>query len=315
MAAAHYWRWLFLGELCCAAALVALPEVREALSFTTQALLTALITLCVLPFLLVGASFIAARLTPTPRRAGSPGVELLRAWVTETIAFQRATLAMSIAPWLRSSGYGEEPSETNSPRPVLLIHGVNCNRGVWGPMAKALRRHGFGPVRAVDLEPLRADIEIHAARVANEVRQLRKDSNGVPVAIVAHSMGGLVARAALRSAGPEDISQIVTLASPHHGTSLACLLSGAPREQMRPDSPWLADLNSAQEGRFAVPVASIYSLDDNLVAPPTSAQLAGARLYELRGIGHLSHLSARDSIECTLAALSRSRIGKHACPT
>jgi pimeloyl-ACP methyl ester carboxylesterase len=312
MAAARYWRWLFLGELCCAAAIVALPEVTDALSLTTKALLIAFITLCVFPFLLVGASFIAVRFTLTRPRVRSTGVELLRAWVTETLAFQRAMLAMSIQPWRRSNA---SPRDSSEPHPVLLIHGVNCNRGVWGPMAKVLTRRGFGPVRAVDLEPLLADIETHAAYVTSELRQLRKDCGGAPVAIVAHSMGGLVARAVLRAAGPDDIRQIITLASPHHGTSLACLLGGGPREQMRLDSTWLAALNSAQEGRFPVPVTSIYSIDDNLIAPPTSARLAGASLCELRGVGHLGHLSARESIECTLVALSRSHVREQTCPT
>ena len=84
---------------------------------------------------------------------------------------------------------------------------------------------------------------------------------------------------------------------------------------MRPDSTWLATLNSEQEGRFPVPISSICSLDDNLVAPAASARLAGADLFELRGIGHLSLLTARESIECALAALSQSRIGQQPCPT
>ena len=310
MAAARYWSGLFLGELCCAAALMALQEVREAMSFATGALATVLITLCVFPFILVGASFVAARFTLTPQRVGSTGVELLRAWIMETVAFQRAMLAMSIEPWRRPAHrVGNDPGQMNPPRPVLLIHGVVCNRAVWGVLGNALRNQGFGPVRAIDLEPLMGDIEVHAASVVKELRQLRQDCKGARVAIVAHSMGGLVARAALRRGGADDISQIVTLASPHHGTTLACFLHGPPREQMRPDSRWLATLNLEQEGHFPVPVASIYSIDDNLVAPPTSAKLEGASLFELRGIGHLSHLSARESIECTLAALLRSRGG------
>jgi triacylglycerol esterase/lipase EstA (alpha/beta hydrolase family) len=180
---------------------------------------------------------------------------------------------------------------------------------------KALRTQGLGPVRALNLEPLTADLDLQAAHVANELRRLRRECKGARVAIVAHSMGGLVARATLRLVGPDDISQIITLASPHYGSPLARLLPGLANQQMRPDSAWLATLNAAQEGRLPVPITCIYSAHDNLVVPACSAALAGARLLELRALGHLSLLSARRSINSVLAALTGSRIGSEPCPT
>jgi len=96
---------------------------------------------------------------------------------------------------------------------------------------------------------------------------------------------------------------VVTIAAPHHGTLIAQLFRSTPAQQMSTQSPWLRSLNQVQEGHLPVPMTSIYSLHDNLIAPPGSARLEGAQPHELRGLGHLSLLRARESIDCTLAAL------------
>ena len=123
--------------------------------------------------------------------------------------------------------------------------------------------------------------------------------------IVAHSMGGLVARALLRELGPSAIRRIVTIASPHHGTAVVRGLPWPNTRQMSPVSPWLRALNAAQEGRFAVPVTSIYTAEDNMVVPVESARLQGAESTELRGIGHLGMVRSRRALDSVIAALSR----------
>jgi pimeloyl-ACP methyl ester carboxylesterase len=311
--AALYWRLLLLFELGCATAVAALVHGTGSALLLRLALVSLPVFLLI-PSALVGVSFIVARLATKPSRGGA--MEQLRAWLIESVALTRAMLTMSLEPW-RHSDYNSPPcvADAQVAGPVLLIHGVICNRAVWGPLAGALRTHGFGPIRAVNLEPLLADIDAHAAYVANEVRQLRRMCGGARVTIIAHSMGGLVARAALRLLGPGDISQIITLGTPHHGSLLARLLPGLPHRQMQPDSKWLATLNADQESRLPVPVTCIYSTHDNLVIPAASGALAGASRIELRGLGHLSLLSTLRGIDCTLAALTSSQAGREPCLT
>ncbi|MBS0578531.1 MAG: alpha/beta fold hydrolase [Proteobacteria bacterium] len=184
-----------------------------------------------------------------------------------------------------------------------MIHGIVCNGAVWNPLRKRLSRVGFAPIRAINLEPMLGDLDSHAMTVASELRAMQQHALGARVTIVAHSMGGLVARAALRLVGTEVVDRIVTVASPHHGTLLARYLGATPLKQLRPDCAWLRALNGEQEGRFAVPLTSIYSLEDALVAPPRSAALRGAELRELRGVGHLGILRARRGLECIMQAL------------
>jgi len=301
--AARFWRFLLGCELLFAAAVTALLAAIFSLT-PVEVLLSALVACLSAPCVLVASTFALGRIAA---RASSPepsnAYDVCRALIAESVAFGAATLSVIAEPYRPMEQVGL-PAGSAPAKPVLLIHGIVCNRGVWRPLLERLRAAGFAPVRAVNLEPLFADIDSHAASVVREVRELHRESNGAPVAIVAHSMGGLVARAALRSISPEVISHIVTIASPHHGTVIARFLRSLPARQMRPQSKWLQQLNASQEGHLPVPMTSIYSLQDNLIAPPRSAILQGSRLHELRGLGHLSLLRARQSIDCALAALS-----------
>jgi pimeloyl-ACP methyl ester carboxylesterase len=184
-----------------------------------------------------------------------------------------------------------------------MIHGILCNRGVWRHWFEPLRAAGFAPVRAIDLEPVFADIEHCAAAVAAELRALQRQCGGERVSIIAHSMGGLVARAALRVVGPGVIRRIVTIASPHHGTLWARLLPCPPMRQMRADSSWLATLNASQESHCVVPLTCIFSEQDEFILPPGSAAMAQASLHALRGAGHFGVLASRRCLDLSLSAL------------
>lgn len=301
--AARFWRFLLGGQLLYAAVITALLGAVLPLS-TGELALTALLVTLSAPCVLVASSYLAGRAAARHDGSGdrTPLRGLAAALLREILALCAATFGMIAEPYRRAPR--EDAGRATAACPVLLIHGILCNRAVWRPLLTRLAARGFAPVRAVNLEPLFVDIEAHTASVVRELRELQRASNGVPVAIVAHSMGGLVARAAVRAGGPGLVSRIVTIACPHHGTALARLFRSLPARQMRPRSSWLEALNASQERSLPVPVTSIYSVHDNLIAPPRSAVLAGARLHELAGLGHLSLLRAQRSLEHALAALA-----------
>jgi triacylglycerol esterase/lipase EstA (alpha/beta hydrolase family) len=299
--AARFWQFVLGCQVLYAAIVTA--TVAATLSPPAAALLpVALASFLSVPLVAVALSYGFGRFTA--RAAARPvGIgELLWALIRESLAFVVAVLRMIAEPYRELPD--ARPVSAGPARPLLLIHGILCNRGVWRPWLRPLQELGFTPVRAINLEPLLADLETHAARVVRELEELQRQSHGARVTIVAHSMGGLVARAALRIIGPQAIGHIVTIASPHYGTALARLSYTRPAMQMRPGCPWLKALNATEEVPLPVPVTSLYSLHDNMIVPPRTAALSGADLRELRGLGHLSLLSARRSIDCTLAALN-----------
>ncbi len=183
--------------------------------------------------------------------------------------------------------------------PVLLLHGYGCNSGYWSHLAPRLDAAGISHA-TVDLEPIMGDIDCYAPLVERAVEALRAATGAERVVIVAHSMGGLVARAWMRARGTERVARLITLGTPHHGTCLAAFGLGLNAAQMRraasgslecdepPECAWLRELARGEDARARALVTSIYSHHDNIIAPQTSSELPGARNLAFGGIGHVA---------------------------
>jgi triacylglycerol lipase len=292
--AACFWRCVLGFELLVAAAIAWLSVPHH---YWPAALAIALGAFVGMQFLLVGASFLAAQLSGEGQRCGV-GMRW-RAWVSESLHFLRVQLLMSAS---RARVGRRSPPPEPAQRPLLLLHGILCNHGVWRHLRARLAAAGFAPIAAPDFEPLDAGIDVYRACAERELLALHRQCRA-PVAIIAHSMGGLVARSLLATLGSQVISRVVTVASPHHGTALARCLPLAAARQMRPDSEWLAALDASQGSRFPVPFTSIHGRDDNLVVPAQSAMLRGAESCELPGLGHFGLLHSRRALEAIVKAL------------
>lgn len=299
--AARFWRCVLGAELALAL-VIALSTSLYWHWPASAALLAAIGALAVLQYLLVASSFVVARACARDGSFGArPGL-LLRTLMKEYFHFSVMQLRMCAEPY-RHLRDVEFPPAGQAARPVLLLHGIACNRAVWRPVLERLRSAGFAPIRALDLEPLFPSIDSHTAQVQRALLALHSRSGGAEVAIIAHSMGGLVARTVLRSVSPGLIGRIVTIATPHHGTAIAGRLRLPAMIQMRPNSSWLRSLNAVQVSAGAL--TCIYSMEDNLIAPARSAALDGAQLHELRGLGHLELLQSRQVMDHVVAALNR----------
>jgi triacylglycerol esterase/lipase EstA (alpha/beta hydrolase family) len=228
-------------------------------------------------------AYSAASITPEPYRLDWPG--RLRLFLEE---FRASMLVTSVhVPCGRAAMRIHEDS---SYPPVLLVHGYGCNSGYWKhllPLLDARRISHAG----IDLEPVAGSIDGYVAQVDERVRALCAASGAAQVAIVAHSMGGLVARAWMRKHGSARVARVITLGSPHHGTALARVGPGANAVQMRRaehGGTWLQALDAGETARTRALITSIYTHHDNIVAPQTSSVLAGARNIGLGGVGHVA---------------------------
>lgn len=178
--------------------------------------------------------------------------------------------------------------------PVLLIHGYGCNSGYWHPISEKLLRAGITH-HAIDMEPIFGGIDDYIPLVQQAIVRLCDETDSDRIIILAHSMGGLVARAYLRDHGNSHIARIITLGTPHHGTVLANCAVGLNSRQMRrvgrfpqeKPSDWLIALAQSEKHAIHTLFTSIYSVHDNIIAPQSSCFLSGAKNIPLHGIGHV----------------------------
>ncbi len=184
-----------------------------------------------------------------------------------------------------------DPDGAKGGVPILLVHGYVCNRGLWMSFRKRLAAAGLGPIYTVTLTPLFGGIDVLVTKLDARIEAICKETGASQIMIVAHSMGGLVARAYIAGSANSPlprIAKLVTLGSPHHGTQLAQLGIGISARQMRDQSEWLLNLAKMEAASERPPATlSIYTLNDDLVYPPESSALAWAENVPVSGIGHM----------------------------
>lgn len=197
--------------------------------------------------------------TPWSSRVHGFAVECAAAW---------PLLGVPVSAWRR-------PAPGPSTRPVIVLH----TRGA--PAGRLLRRllsAGFDPW-PVGCSRLLGGIETNATQLAHAIDRIRATRGVARVDVVAHGLGGLVARAYLRRPGAAGtVGRVVTLGTPHGG----------------PVARDWADLADGEPLPPHVELVSIFSSEDAFVVPPSRAYHPDAFNVEMAGVGHLSLLvSAR----------------------
>lgn len=223
------------------------------------------------------------------RRDATPAAgrwALLRAWWLEALT------CTWVFGWLQPFAHRQQPDwlppTPTGQRGVVLVHGFLCNRGVWLPWLPELRARGHAYV-ALTLEPAFGSVDDYVAAIDTAMRQVQA-ATGLPPVLVGHSMGGLAARAWLRTlAQPpaQRVYRILTLGTPHHGTWPARFSHTTNGMQMRLNSPWLQALAASEGAAQRALFSCWYSDCDNIVYPTRSATLDGADNHLLHGLGHV----------------------------
>lgn len=183
-------------------------------------------------------------------------------------------------------------------RPIVLVHGYGCSRGVWWWLRGRLEAAGH-TVASVSLTPPYTSIGKLVPQLNRRVDEVCRITGADQVVLIAHSMGGLVCRSYLARYGKSRVERLITLASPHTGTELARIGFGRNAREMEPGSLWLRDLATED---VPVPTISIRTPHDNYVMPQDNQRLPGAIDVELAGIGHLAALYSRRTAAELIAA-------------
>ena len=244
--------------------------------------------------------YAAASPRPPAQRIGlGGGMKLLfREW--------RAVLATNLFafPWER---WAVRPDPVPTPGggiPIILVHGYFANRGYFRALVHGLESRGVAPVFTPNLSSTFASIERYAAELHAEIERVVAGTRAPQVIVIAHSMGGLGARAYLCAHGSRRVRKLITLASPHHGTVHARFGTGDNARQMLRGSRFLEELREREgESGPQCAVTSIYSPHDNLVAPQETSVLPWAKNVAIPGRGHVDILSSPELLEILVAEL------------
>jgi len=219
---------------------------------------------------------------------------VLREWIESTAIFGWRM------PWRSNAIEDHLPKTSRGLRGVVFIHGYICNRGLWNPWMKRLLKLDRAFV-AVTLEPVFSTLDEYVPQVERAVRRMEAATGLAPV-IVAHSMGGLVARAWLRSRathkrsdGTDEAARLITIGTPHRGTWLAAFARTPNARQMRVGSAWMAALAGKEPPTLPGLITSWWSECDQIVYPPPTGVYPGSEAKQLRGVGHIA-LTAREEI-------------------
>ncbi len=227
----------------------------------------------------------------------------LKLWLAEAWASGIAFLIHQ--PFPRGLGRNAQPATKQSDHlPVLLIHGFICNEAAMTPLWKRLSDKGFQAFTHT-MEPLHASIEVYRDGIDARIAEVLRITGAPQVKVVVHSMGGLAMRAWARS-NPDhapQVAKLITLGTPHQGTALARFGTGSNARQMELRSDWWRALPPVSSLPF--PVTSIYTYDDNIVAPYSSAEVAGAKWRAFSGVGHVALLSDASVFVAVLEELSQ----------
>ncbi len=197
-------------------------------------------------------------------------------------------------------------------RPIVLLHGFGLTQTSWLVLGRRLARRGLGPLYGTTYFSLQS-VRTSAQELAAFVAAVCVRTGAERVDIVAHSMGGVVARYWVeRLGGAAHLGRLVTIGSPHRGTRMGRYGLAAGARELADDSPLLAELAAPAPG---LPYTSIWSRSDSIVIPQSSSSIAPAgedRVFD--DLGHLSLLASRRVVDVIAERLHADRTGMAVAP-
>lgn len=226
--------------------------------------------------------------------------KLGRGVAREALSYAAQTLLFGFG-YLRSR---HEPKRAADIHTIVFVHGLGANRASFFPLQAYLRLAGhsrqlsFNYGGGGSIEAMAIDLK----------DRLKREVRGGSIDIIAHSMGGLVARYYVQVLGGDRrVSRLITLATPHHGTHPSVYIPSALMWQFRPNGVFIEHLNAQPPPR--VQCVSFAAGEDHLVLPPESglAPFGETRMFD--GLGHISMLFAPQVFSAIRGVLDSTQHG------
>lgn len=182
-------------------------------------------------------------------------------------------------------------------RPVVIVPGVFERWNFLRPIANRLAEAGH-PVHVIPELGINAGPIPSAARRVNAFLAAR-DLRGV--ALVAHSKGGLIGKAAMLEDADGRIDRLVAVATPFGGSRMAHLTLVPALRVFRPTHPVIRRLVAEREVNARI--TSIFPAFDPHI--PEGSALDGGTNVRLDVVGHFRVLEDPAATDAVLAAVGR----------
>ncbi|MFG3157915.1 esterase/lipase family protein [Streptomyces sp. NPDC048219] len=191
-----------------------------------------------------------------------------------------------------SANAAAQPLSTGTP--VVFVHGYTGNASNWVTAMSVFRLNGWSSSNLFAYEyNSYGDNVTNARGLASFVDNVKARTGASKVAIVNHSMGGLVSQYYLKVLGGNtSVSHLASIAGANHGTTYAgaCLIY-TTCQQMYPGSSFISQITAGDETPGATKYATWYSACDGIIIPYTSTRLSGATNNNVVCQTHIGYLA------------------------
>lgn len=247
----------------------------------------------------------------------APG--LARAFLNSVWTLWLTALALPFGPFAQRRRPDPAKTPASDAPPVILVHGLYHNPAAWFVLRRRLLRAGFSDVRCYGYASFGREFTDIAAGLAKMMLETAQSAPGGRVALVGHSLGGLVIRAAcadarVASGGKCRVAGVVTLGTPHRGSSLAGMLGiGRLARGLASGGHVISQVRGLPP--CPGPALSLYTPTDGMVLPLSGAFLdereraSGWTERTLPVMSHVGLLYSRAAARETLAFLKQACAG------
>jgi triacylglycerol esterase/lipase EstA (alpha/beta hydrolase family) len=202
--------------------------------------------------------------------------------------------------------------KSTNPHPILLVHGIMHNRSAFIALKRKMQKLGWDNLETLNYATHHGHIFQMIKELEEKVEKLREETQSAQIDIVAHSLGGIVARAYMSlGEGRGKVRRLVTLGTPHQGTKLSGLMKRMSRGGLHCDlktgSYFLKLLESTPLPRGSK-IVSIYSPFDLTIIPRDNGAAQGSPRPAFENIcidyvGHAGLLYSQEAFDAIVQGL------------